>query len=52
MRFVYVFKFADEAAQKAHSKSNEVRQLEAVYAPELVSKGVEFIDYDWVAGKL
>jgi quinol monooxygenase YgiN len=51
-RFVHIFKFADEAAQEVHSRSQEVKRFEAVYTPELVSKGVDFVDYDWVAGKL
>lgn len=51
-RFVHIFKFADQAAMETHSKSHEVHRFESVYTPELVSKGVEFVDYDWVAGKL
>jgi quinol monooxygenase YgiN len=51
-RFVHIFKFADEAAQQIHSESEQVRRFEAVYSPELVSQGVDFVDYDWVAGKL
>jgi quinol monooxygenase YgiN len=51
-RFVHIFKFADEAAMDTHSKSNEVHRFESVYTPELVSKGVDFVDYNWVAGKL
>jgi len=48
-RFVHFFIFADEAAHKAHGESAAVKRFEAVYAPELVSKGVNFIDYDLVA---
>ena len=51
-RFVHIFKFADEAAQQVHSESEQVKRFEAAYTPELVSKGVDFVDYDWVAGKL
>ena len=50
-RFVHVFKFADEAAQTIHSQSEQVRRFEAVYTPELVSHGVDFVDYTCVAGK-
>lgn len=49
---MHIFKFADQAAMETHSKSHEVHRFESVYTPELVSKGVEFVDYDWVAGKL
>jgi quinol monooxygenase YgiN len=48
-RFVHFFIFADEAAHKAHSESAAVKRFEAVYAPELVSKGVTFTDYNLVA---
>jgi len=51
-RFVHIFKFADLAAQDAHSQSEQVRTFESVYTPELLSKRVEFVDYDWVAGKM
>jgi quinol monooxygenase YgiN len=50
-RFTHVFIFADEAAQNAHSESQAVRRFESIYSPELVSDGVQFIDFDWVAGK-
>jgi quinol monooxygenase YgiN len=50
-RFTHVFIFADAAAQTAHSESEAVRRFESVYSPELVSHGVQFIDFDWVAGK-
>jgi quinol monooxygenase YgiN len=50
-RFTHVFIFADEAAQTAHSQSAAVRRFESIYSPELVSDGVQFIDFDWVAGK-
>jgi quinol monooxygenase YgiN len=50
-RFTHVFIFADEAAQTAHSESEAVRRFESIYSPELVSDGVQFIDFDWVAGK-
>jgi quinol monooxygenase YgiN len=48
-RFVHFFIFADEAAHKTHGESAAVKRFEAVYAPELVSKGVNFIDYNLVA---
>src|ERR1700694_5475905 len=50
-RFVHVFIFADEAAQTIHSQSEQVKRFESVYTPELVSQGVNFVDYDMVAGK-
>ena len=50
-RFTHVFIFADEAAASIHSHSEQVGKFESVYTPELVSKGVDFVDYDWVAGK-
>jgi quinol monooxygenase YgiN len=51
-RFVHIFKFADEAAHDVHSRSDQVKRFESVYSPELVSRGVEFVDYGLVAGKL
>jgi quinol monooxygenase YgiN len=50
-RFVHIFEFADEAAHERHGQSEAVRRFEAVYTPELVSQGVEFVDYNWIAGK-
>ena len=50
-RFVHVFIFADEAAQNIHSQSEQVKRFESVYTPELVSTGVDFVDYEMVAGK-
>jgi quinol monooxygenase YgiN len=50
-RFVHVFIFADQAAHTIHGQSEQVRRFEAVYTPELVSQGVNFVDYDWIAGK-
>jgi quinol monooxygenase YgiN len=50
-RFVHVFIFRDEAAHEAHGQSEEVKRFEAVYTPELVGKGVDFVDYNWVAGR-
>lgn len=47
--FVHLFIFKDEAAQDIHSKSNAVKKFESVYAPELVSEGVNFTDYELVA---
>jgi len=48
-RFAHLFIFKDEAAHKAHGKSIAVKKFEAVYSPELVSKGVDFVDYAQVA---
>ena len=50
-RFLHLFIFADEAAQKRHGESDAVRRFEAVYSPELVGGEVVFTDYEMVAGK-
>ena len=50
-RFTHIFVFANEAAQTIHSQSEAVKRFESIYTPELVSEGVDFVDYDWVAGK-
>lgn len=47
--FVHFFIFKDETAQDIHSKSAAVKKFEAIYSPELVSKGVSFTDYKLVA---
>jgi len=48
-RFVHLFIFADQAAQRVHGESAAVRQFEAVYGPHLVDGPVDFTDYDQVA---
>jgi len=50
-RFAHFFIFDDEAAQKAHSQSDAVKRFQAVYAPELVGGGVQFVNYELVAEK-
>ena len=50
-KFVHLFIFQDEAAQKHHGQSEAVRRFESVYSPELVGGGVVFTDYVMVAGK-
>jgi quinol monooxygenase YgiN len=50
-KFVHFFIFEDEAAHAAHSRSAAVKQFEAAYGPELVSKGVKFTDYKLIASK-
>lgn len=48
-RFVHLFIFADEAAQRAHGESEAVRRFESIYVPELVRGPVVFTDYRHVA---
>jgi quinol monooxygenase YgiN len=50
-RFVHFFIFEDEAAHKAHGKSEAVKRFEAAYRPELDGGDVVFTDYHLVAGK-
>src|SRR5712671_4860554 len=48
-RFVHFFIFEDEAAHKAHSKSEAVKRFESAYRPELAEGDVVFTDYHLVA---
>ena len=48
-KFVHLFEFADEAAHQAHRSSGAVRQIDAVYVPELVGGPVVFTDYLLIA---
>ena len=48
-RFVHLFIFDDEAAQRAHGESDAVRAFEDVYRPVLVGGPVVFTDYVQVA---
>ncbi len=48
-RFVHLFIFEDEAAQRVHGESDAVRQFESVYRPVLVGGPVVFTDYQQVA---
>ena len=47
-QFTHFFAFEDATAKAAHSRSNAVKQFEAVYRPELVGS-VAFTDCDQVA---
>ncbi len=44
-KFVHLFIFDNEAAQRAHSESGAVRQFESVYRPYLAGGPVNFTDY-------
>lgn len=48
-RFVHLFIFEDEAAQRAHGSSDDVRRFEEVYTPLLAAGPVVFTDYLLVA---
>lgn len=50
-RFLHLFLFEDEAAQKRHGESEAVKRFESAYSPELVGGDVVFTDYEMVAGK-
>jgi len=50
-KFVHLFIFEDEAAQKRHGESEAVRRFESAYSPELVGSEVVFTDYVMIAGK-
>jgi quinol monooxygenase YgiN len=50
-KFVHLFIFEDEAAQKRHGQSEAVKRFESVYSPELVGGEVVFTDYVMIAGK-
>lgn len=47
-RFVHAFIFRDEAADKAHSESAEVKKFASVLYPQCLAP-VEFVDYTLVA---
>jgi quinol monooxygenase YgiN len=49
-RFVHFFIFEDEAAHKAHARSEAVKRFEAAYGPELDGGSVVFTDYQLIAG--
>ncbi len=46
-RFVHIFTFRDEAADRAHSESAEVKKFAGVLYPACIAP-VEFIDYKQV----
>jgi quinol monooxygenase YgiN len=48
-RFIHLFIFADEEAQRIHSESAAVARFEAAYRPHLVDGDVVFRDFDLVA---
>jgi quinol monooxygenase YgiN len=48
-KFVHLFEFEDDAAHRAHGRSDAVRRFEAVYGPELVDGSVVFTDYQQIA---
>ena len=50
-KFIHLFIFKDEAAQKRHGESDAVRRFEEAYTPELVGGEVVFTDYEMIAGK-
>jgi quinol monooxygenase YgiN len=47
-RFVHAFIFRDEAADRAHSESAEVKRFASILYPECLAP-VEFVDYRLVA---
>ena len=48
-RFIHLFIFEDEEAQRTHSGSAAVSRFESVYAPELVGGPVVFTDHVSIA---
>jgi quinol monooxygenase YgiN len=48
-KFVHLFEFNDEAAQRAHGMSDAVRKFESVYSPELAAGPVAFTNYVLIA---
>jgi quinol monooxygenase YgiN len=50
-RFLHLFIFEDDAAQRRHGESAQVKQFESVYSPELVEGDVLFTDYEMILGK-
>jgi quinol monooxygenase YgiN len=50
-RFLHLFIFEDDAAQRHHGESAAVKQFESVYSPELVEGDVLFTDYEMILGK-
>ena len=51
-KFVHLFELADEAAHRAHGRSDAVRAFEAVYQPVLTAGPVRFTDYAVVASNI
>jgi quinol monooxygenase YgiN len=50
-RFVHIFVFRDEEADRVHSESAQVKRFSSVLYPECLAP-VEFIDYKHVVSKL
>lgn len=50
-KFLHLFIFADESAQKRHGESEAVKRFESIYSPELVGEEVVFTNYEMIAGK-
>lgn len=50
-RFIHLFIFADEEAQRRHGQSEAVKRFKAAYSPELVGGDVVFTNYEMIAGK-
>lgn len=50
-RFLHLFIFEDDAAQRRHGESAAVKQFESVYSPELMEGDVLFTDYQMILGK-
>ena len=48
-KFVHLFEFVDEEANRLHGESEAIALFESVYRPELVGGPVEFTDYVVVA---
>jgi quinol monooxygenase YgiN len=48
-KFTHFFIFEDERAKEIHSNSEAVKQFEAVYTPELLSRGVTFTNFNMIA---
>jgi quinol monooxygenase YgiN len=49
-RFTHLFIFRDEAADRAHSESAEVKKFAGILYPECL-KPVEFVDYEQVVSR-
>jgi quinol monooxygenase YgiN len=51
-KFLHFFIFKNEAARRRHGQSDAVKRFEAVYGPELVSRGVTFTEYRAISNKI